>query len=218
MKKITLGIIAVLLLGITFLIYSITQLENKVSLLSKTKGATDVQSQQSNTLINNVAHSREELCLPGSYSPPTVAELSFDKRVAQDGFVTYLRQSLNAYLAKSYAACSAANCPLGLLDGVHYPDSAVSELDALPPEYKDYLQSKFVVLSTDIAPGGGESIVIIFKDKPDILFYAWVYGYHGHGFDLRGFSVYDPAKNGAPSILETQKTYIDQLCNEALGI
>jgi len=39
----------------------------------------------------------------------------------------------------------------------------------------DYYSSKFVVLSRDRNPFGGTFITIMFKDRPDKIFIAWVY-------------------------------------------
>ncbi len=59
----------------------------------------------------------------------------------------------------------------------HCEDSAYNPMTgpAFFSEDSNFLRSKFIVLQTDIAPGGGESIILMFKDKPDKIFYAWVY-------------------------------------------
>ncbi len=63
---------------------------------------------------------------------------------------------------------------------------------------KDYYRSKFVVLSKDNAMMGGTFITIIFQDRPDKVFLAWVYKEGGSqkrlwlkGFELGKFSEED---------------------------
>ena len=45
-----------------------------------------------------------------------------------------------------------------------YKDSAYGENGDID-EYKDYLNGKFIILNIEPAPGGGGSLVFIFKNK-----------------------------------------------------
>jgi len=180
---------------------------------------------------DSVAHSKTDLCKVGAFFSPLPDEVNFNKEVLQDKFVQYLRASLNNWLSGKYGSATnpktSYECPhTGLLDGKQCPDSAFDEGDyenGLSKINQDYLKSKFIVLQTDIAPGGGVSIILMFKDKPDKVFYAWVYRYRGvdeviRGFDLRAFNEYDLTGNDAPGVEETQKMFINQLCSDNFGI
>lgn len=55
--------------------------------------------------------------------------------------------------------------------------------------YKEYFESKFVVYNMTDSIAGGKDILIIFQDKPDKIFYAWVYKPVGtEDYELRGFN------------------------------
>src|SRR3989344_9210150 len=181
--------------------------------------------------LAEIAHSQVELCKAGAFSSPLAQEIDFNKGVVKDRFVQYLRIALDNWLSRKYGTATKPETSYeclhtGLLDGKQCPDGAFDDGDyenGLSKISQDYLKSKFVVLQTDPAPGGGESIVLIFKDKPDKAFYAWVYRYWENdpldpkdirGFDLRALNEYDLTENQAPSLQETQKMFINQLCGD----
>ncbi len=69
-----------------------------------------------------------------------------------------------------------------------------AEFEQLKKFDKEYYKSKFIVASRDGNPFGGTMITIMFEDKPDKVFVAWVYkaGAKGtltlKGFDIREYS------------------------------
>lgn len=165
-----------------------------------------------------VTEPEEMLCRDGAYESPSEQEIFYDEGIKKDAFVIHVRKALDAYLAKSFVPCADSTCVAGKVKGTHHPDSAVDDLDQLPADKSDYLKGKFIVLSTDIAPGGGESIVLMFKGKPDVLFYAWVYGYGGDGYDLRSFSVFEQTEENGLKGKDIKKIYINQLCAQDFGL
>ncbi len=94
-------------------------------------------------------------------------ELEEYYRVYKNPNVVLLRESLNAYLAgDSSRACifqGAVEAQRGM--------GIISGLDAFS---KDYYKSKFIVATIDDNAENGKDIQIIFQDKPDRIFYAWV--------------------------------------------
>ena len=56
---------------------------------------------------------------------------------------------------------------------------------------KDYFRSKFMVMSRDNDTFGGTLITILFQDRPDKVFVAWVYPEGGKRLTLRRFDVGD---------------------------
>ena len=116
----------------------------------------------------------------------------------RDPYVLHLRKALNGYLDGTNVEDTCTACV------VKYKCGGIpSSLDCFS---KDYFKSKFVVRLGQNAPGGGKMFSIIFQDKPDKLFVAWVYKYGGGSFDLRGFwqnSRYD--KEATEAILKAFK-------------
>lgn len=96
-------------------------------------------------------------------------------------FVLHVRKALNGYLDGSNVGMSAPSVVIESeeKDGTKYG------LDSFD---KDYYRSKFVVYAVNDSLAGGKNVVIIFQDKPDKAFVAWVYKLAGSGeYDLRGF-------------------------------
>lgn len=169
----------------------------------------------------------KSLCTLINHTKPLAQEIVYDKKIKEDAFVQYLRVALNNYLSGQYGSTvtpkTTYKCDYtGLKNGKQCPDGTFDEIGdgyeySLSKTDKSYLQGKFIVLGTDKAVGGGEVITLLFKDKPDKVFFAWVYGYGGEGFDLRGFGEH-VIKTDEPSIEETQKTTINQICDVEMGI
>lgn len=182
--------------------------------------------------VFNVARSKEELCQVGSFTAPLAEELDFYQEVSRDDFVKYLRVALDNFLSGKYGSATHPRTSYkclhtGLIEGVQCPDGTFDEEGefkyGLSKIDRTYLASKFIVLGTDVAVTGGESIVLLFKDRPDKVFNAWVYRYRGEGdiirgFDLRAFDEFDLTKHNAPDINETQEIFINQICSPELGI
>jgi hypothetical protein len=167
-------------------------------------------------IIPPLATSQETLCKAGTFTTPSPNEISHNQSMSEDVYVQYVRTAINYYLNNDYSTGAKYN---GLVDGVHNPDSAYTEFEAID---EDYLRSKFIVIATDTAPGGGEEIDLIFKDKPNQVFSASVNDYtdstgHIHGFNLGDFSVYDSASNGALDMQTIQQAYINQICDPNFG-
>jgi len=117
---------------------------------------------------------------PAEQPGMTAEQRSAYERPLRNPYVLHLRKALNGYLDGTNVEDTCTACV------VKYKCGGVpSSLDCFS---KDYFKSKFVVVQMSKALGGGKTLSIIFQDKPDKLFVAWVYPYRGSGtFDLRGF-------------------------------
>ncbi len=108
--------------------------------------------------------------------PATQAELN---ALYKDPFILHIRKTFNVYLR-----------------GV----APEHEAEEMATTDKDYLRSKFIVGLITPSVAGGKNVLIFFRDRPDVVFRAWVYklasarGYPA--YELRGFEPYetDPAK------------------------
>lgn len=157
----------------------------------------NIEYQQTNQ--NNNVISKEELCVQENFTTPSEQELNFNNEIKKDEFVSHLRKSFDKFL----------NGNISEEDDFSFENNS---------EYTEYIKSKFIVLSTDIAPGGGESIIILFKDKPDKVFYTWVYNDSENNYNLKSFNEYDIEKSSKSTIEEIQQTFINQICSKNFGI
>jgi hypothetical protein len=164
---------------------------------------------------------RDQLCTVVSYEPLLPQEIEYGQLVAQDEFVLYLRRAVDDYLSGDFLPCDSTGCThRGLVNGEHYADTAYdADLGdfSLTGIDSSSLSGKFIVVGTDIAPGGGESVLLLFKDRPDRIFHAWVYDYGNGGYDLRSFNPYEPGPN-EPSLADTLTSLINQICDSDFGV
>lgn len=123
---------------------------------------------------------------PSATAKETILDAPKDKiegyyRVYQNPSVIFLRKALNAYLANDSAGVniSMAAVQSDTRDGI---------ISGLSSFSKDYYKSKFVVVTIDKSIAGGEDIQILFQEKPDRIFYAWVYQLASGDYELRGFN------------------------------
>lgn len=111
----------------------------------------------------------------------TQEQLNDYYQTTKNPFVLHIRKALNGYLN-------------GTNVGMDSPDLVIEkdEIDGSPTGLssfdKDYYKSKFVVFMMNDSIAGGKFIRIIFQDKPDKVFIAWVYKLAGGEYDFRGFS------------------------------
>ena len=108
----------------------------------------------------------------------TEEDLSSYYAAYSDPFVLHLRKALDNFLAGSQEGMESFE----FVTESHFPGRR-SGLNA----FKDYLSSKFVVMWLADALMGGKIITVLFRDKPDKLFDAWVYRLAGGEYDFRGW-------------------------------
>jgi len=113
-------------------------------------------------------------------------------------FVIYLREVLNAYLNNDITKVNITTNALKKTSDENF----IRGLEAFD---KEYYKSKFVVLTFTEHKAKGVELRIMFQDKPDRIFDAWIYRFADGDFELRGFASdenYDPVK-----IKELNNTY-----------
>ncbi len=119
-------------------------------------------------------------------NPPTAIDLDPKQleqyyQVYKNNFVLYLRKALDAYLAND---SSGVNISMAAVQEDRR-DGIITGLDAFD---KNYYKSKFIVLTINDSIAGGKDIQIIFQDKPDRIFYVWVYQLADESYELRAFN------------------------------
>lgn len=170
---------------------------------------------------STTTQTRENLCKSIKFTKPLEQEVKYNEEISQNNFIKYLRRSIDDFLNKEYENENKCSGYSGLYNGVHCADSVYdSDLEqVLSTEGTDVLRGKIIILQTDIAPGGGMSVIFMFKNKPDKIYYAWVYGKGKEDgyYDLRAIHEYT-GEGDSPSVFETQRVFINQICDEQMGI
>lgn len=126
--------------------------------------------------------------VPGKLNLKEIPEVEFTPeelekyyQVYKNPFVLYLRKALNAYLANDSTGVNISMAAVqketreGIISGLNSFD-------------KEYYRSKFIVATINDSTLGGKDIQIIFQNKQDRIFYAWVYELATGEFELRGFN------------------------------
>jgi len=140
------------------------------------------------------------------YSDLTEKQLQEYFSIYEDPFVITLRKGLNGYLDGTNEGTDDSE---SLING--FGDNSNLGLAAFS---KDYYKSKFVVLHMYHSPVGGKNMYIIFQDKPDKEFWAWVYDNHiedgsYNRYNLRGFQEFPRTEQEMQVILTTYKEFIE---------
>src|SRR4051812_27344414 len=103
-------------------------------------------------------------------------EAQFTSEQLKEYYLVYKNPNVR-YLRNLFDAC------IGKAGGMKEECQMLSKWD------KEYLRSKFVVLSLEANTFGGTLIKIIFQDRPDKVFVAWIYLDSGKKLMLRRFEV-----------------------------
>ncbi len=117
-----------------------------------------------------------------SKRPPGIGASPSEKEIYENPYIKHIRTALHGYLD-------------GTNDGVEVDSLALgtqNERCGLEHFDKSYYRSKFVIYSAENNEYGGVEANIIFIDKPNAVFWAWVYQYGGDEngdkkYALRGF-------------------------------
>ncbi|MFH0814586.1 MAG: hypothetical protein V1902_00620 [Candidatus Falkowbacteria bacterium] len=100
----------------------------------------------------------------------TEQELSYLDGINLEPSVKYIRQGIKNYLNNS---------------------GTDTQTEGLPncgfSKFEEYLSGKYVAFQMELAKYGGEIVRVIFRDKPDHIFEAWIYELADGTLDLRSF-------------------------------
>lgn len=100
--------------------------------------------------------------------------------VYDDPFVKHVRVGLNGYLDGSNSGMLDPSFTIESREG----DGMTAGLESFD---RAYYQGKFIVFALNDHLGGGKEVDLMFQDKPDRMFGAWVYNIGDDTYDLRGF-------------------------------
>jgi len=105
----------------------------------------------------------------------TEAELQDYYSMYKNPFVLQIRTALNSYLNDPKTLSET------VLEGLGDGKSGLNSYSS------DYFRGRFVVMGIKKSLAGGEEVNILFPDKPDKVFWVWVYKLAGGDFEMRGF-------------------------------
>lgn len=150
---------------------------------------------------------------PSETTPPPQLELSDEElaeyaKTYEEPAVIFLREAIDSYQEGIYDEDIMSIVAIEKDES----DGKLSGLDS----FEGYYQSKFIVYQIVNNYFGGVNILIIFVDKPDQIFTAWVYKHADDTFHLRGFWN-NPPKNqeGLKKAIEYLQPILD---NKELSI
>jgi len=101
-------------------------------------------------------------------------------KIYENPMVKYIRTTLNAYLQGDPQSIIPQ-----LTKEKNEDANYIYGLDSFD---KEYYNSKFVVILKEDYPYGGNQFTILFQDKSDRFFTAWIYEKPDKTYELRGFS------------------------------
>ena len=134
--------------------------------------------------------------------PKDKSDINDYLKIYSDPYVLFLRKALNAYLDNTISKVNVAEEAIN-------KDKENGFITGLDSFDKTYFRSKFVVFTINNNIAGGKDVEIIFQEKPDRIFYAWVYQLADGNYELRGLSSEENVdKEKMSKILEGYKDLI----------
>ena len=133
--------------------------------------------------------------------PPRITGNETVEEIYNNPYVTHIRFALDNYLNGSNVGAKEA---IMLEETGDNTDCGLSNFD------KSYYSSPFFVYDVADNEYGGVQTWIVFTEKPDTLFWTWVYrlGWDGE-YSLRGFCESGPPKDKRAEFLERMQEYIN---------
>ena len=147
---------------------------------------------------------------------PTTENLVNYEAVYHEFPVVFLRRIFDAYVANDLENVCILPFAMNKIDGKDIGfENITSGLDSFD---KSYYKSKFIVWSYFENKESGHDIEILFRDKPDRIFYAWV-GRNPEGeICLLGFNSSNPSNQSKNKLERLIKTLKPSIYDEGYGI
>lgn len=134
-----------------------------------------------------------------SQEPPRIRGDETPQEIYSNPYIKHIRTALNGYLDGSNTGAEEAIA----LDENKSDECGLDAFD------KSYYRSKFLVFDAKDNDYGGVQTWIVFVNKPDTLFWAWVYRLGGDGdYSLRGFCKAGPPDDKKEKFAEAVKELI----------
>lgn len=132
--------------------------------------------------------------------PPRITGDETEEEIYNNPYIKHIRTALNGYLDGSNTGAEEAIA----LDENKLDECGLDSFD------KSYYQSKFFLYDVSDNDYGGVQVYIVFTNKPDTIFWAWVYRLGGDGeYSLRGFCKAGPPDEKKEKFIQTMKSFIE---------
>jgi len=130
--------------------------------------------------------------------PPRITGNETEEEIYSNPYIKHIRTALNGYLDGSN---------IGAEEVIALKEANGSDKCGLDIVDKSYYESNFFLYDVKDNDYGGVQAYIVFLDKPDTIFWAWVYRLGGDSeYSLRGF-----CKVGPPN--ELREEFIQTIIN-----
>lgn len=136
-----------------------------------------------NPITSNESSSTENSLVAVKSPDSTIS----DEQIYKNPFVTHIRVALDSYLKGTNQGMDFPEVVINAHNENRVPGCGLSKFS------KDYYQGKFIVLDSDTNELGGRQTDIVFIDKPDKIFWTWVYPLGDGSYSLRGFCENGPS-------------------------
>lgn len=170
------------------------------SRISKLEAIQADQSSQSATTTDTQAI-MDAIKRVEAEQPPRIGASPTAAEIYASPYIQHIRLAINAYLNGSNTGIEGP-----ALGDASDPECGLTNFD------KSYYKSKFVIIEAEDNDYGGVAAYIVFADKPDSIFWAWVYQLGGDGgeYSLRGF-----CRTGPPDEKKVEfKSYMDGILQD----
>lgn len=132
--------------------------------------------------------------------PPRIVGNETEEEIYNNPYIKHIRTALNGYLDGSNTGAEEAMA----LDENKSDECGLDSFD------KSYYRSKFFLYDVSDNDYGGVQAYIVFVDKPDTIFWAWVYRLGGDGeYSLRGFCKAGPPDESRDKFIQTMRSFIE---------
>jgi len=122
-----------------------------------------------------------------SEQPPRITGNETEEEIYNNPYIKHIRTALNGYLDGSN---------IGAEETIALYEAKPNDECGLKPTDKEYYRSKFFIFDVYDNEYGGVEAQIIFVDKPDTIFGAWVYKLGNDDYD--SYSLRNFCKSGPP--------------------
>jgi len=175
--------------------------DNSTATQMKDQPLSEVQKPENSGTVNNAQNdqSPETIEKEQATAQEDAPDLT-EEEIYKNPFVTHIRVALNGYLDGSNTGVEDSS----VINGIENSglDCGLSKYD------KSYFKSKFIVWSSETNKYGGRSTYIIFTDKPDTIFWAWVYKIDTDEYILRSFCASGPKEEDKAKFPEMIKAML----------
>lgn len=139
-----------------------------------------------------------------SEQPLRITGNETEKEMYNNPYITYIRTALNGYLDGSNVGTEEI---VAMEQGENFNMGDGCGLN----QYRSYLSGPFFIYDVADNKYGGIQAWIVFKNKPDTLFWAWVYqfGWDSGEYSLRGFCKAGPPEEKQEEFIELMQSYIE---------